>query len=190
MNYKDLSLIGSIRVQYSLYKSTHPLFQRWMRQRHKTIQKDDIDDLVLEYTRDKKSLWIDSFGHCFSKYDPKIISIEPVFAQAMLKTIPNIFCRGDLQNPDTHQEIAKTFNPEIVVYFKSTIFKYITISKLTENVLALRNIYPALCIYIDLQFINYNKIKYPVNNVIQQIQENLPSATLKRLPLNGLLINI
>ena len=190
MNYSDLNIVSSIRVQYSLYKATHPLFQKWMRQRHKTIQKDDIDDLILGFTQNKRSLWIDSFGHCFLGHDPNIISIEPVFAQPMLKAITNTYCRPNLQDLETHIELAETFKPEIVVYFKSTLFRYITVPELIKQVSDFRKIYPALCIYIDLQFIDFNKIKYPIDHVMQQIQKGLPEATLKRLPLKGLLINI
>jgi hypothetical protein len=161
-----------------------------MRQRHKTIQKDDIDDLILSFTQGKRSLWVDSFGHCFSSQYPNIISIEPIFAQQMLKTIPNTYCRQNLKDLSTHHELKDTFKPEIVVYFKSTLFKYITVPELIKQVSDFSKIYPALCIYIDLQFIDFNKIKYPIDHIIQQIQDGLPEATLKRLPLKGLLINI
>jgi hypothetical protein len=191
-SYYEANVLGSVRVQYSMYKVGHPLFEKWMRQKHKTIQKDQPDSLILDFIDNKKSMWIDSFGYCFNTYNPNIISIEEISRANLLKGIPNTYFRYNLHDLKTHEELLKTVQPEIVVYFKSQLFKYLTVPELVNKISELKNIYnkQGLCIYLDLQFIDFNKLKYPITHIIDQIQQSFPNAILKRLGLTGLLINI
>ena len=198
-SYFDQPLLDSTRILYSRYKSGHVLFDKWMREKHKTIEKSSTDNLILNSIGDRKSLWIDSFGHCFKVYNPNIISIEGIHNANLLKGIPYVYFRANLQNIETHHELAETFKPEIIVSYRTEIFKYLTIPKLIKKIFDLKNIYNAeLCIYMDLQFIDYNKLKYPITYIIDEIRQQLPNATvnrlhnatLKRLVLTELLINI
>jgi hypothetical protein len=191
-SYYDANVLNRVRVQYSMYKVGHPLFAKWMRQKHKKIQKDLPDSLILDLIENKKSMWIDSFGYCFNNYNPDIISIEEISIVNLLKGIPNTYFRHNLHDLRIHEELLKTVQPEIVVYFKSQIFKYLTVPELINKIVELKNIYTnqTLCIYLDLQFIDFNKLKYPITHIIDQIHQQLSNATLKRLALTGLLINI
>jgi len=192
-SYYSARVLNNVRVQYSKYKVSHPLFAKWMREKHKKIQKELPNSLILDLIENKKSMWIDSFGYCFNTYNPDIISIE-YFGRSstLLKGIPNIYFRPNLHNLTHHAELLETFKPEIVVYFKSQIFKYLTVPELINKISGLKTIYTTqvLCIYLDLQFIDFNKLKYPITHIIDQIQQSFPNATLKRLALTELLINI
>jgi hypothetical protein len=68
----------------------------------------------------------------------------------------------------------------------------LTVPELINKIAELKDIYTeqGLCIYLDLQFIDFNKLKYPITYIIDQIHQQLANATLKRLALTGLLINI
>ena len=192
-SYYNARVLNNVRVQYSMYKANHPLFAKWMREKHKKIQKELSDNLILDLIENKKSMWIDSFGYCFNTYNSDIISIEDFRRSSnLLKGIPNIYFRPNLHNLIHHEELLETFKPEIVVYFKSQIFKYLTVPELIKKISGLKNIYATqvLCIYLDLQFIDFNKLKYPITHIIDQIQHSFPNATLKRLAFTGLLINI
>lgn len=190
-SYFDAPLLDSTRILYSRYKASHVLFDKWMRQKHKTIQKSSTDNLILDSIGDRNSLWIDSFGHCFKSYNPKIISIEGMHTGNLLKGIPYVYFRGNLNIVDTHIELAKTFQPEIVVSYKTQLFKYLTVPELVQKITEFKSIYNAeICIYMDLQFIDFNKLKYPIVDITNQIQQKLPDATIKRLILTELLINI
>lgn len=191
-SYYNVHVLDSVRVQYSTYKLGHPLFEKWMRQKHKKIQKDLPDSLILDLIENKKSMWIGCFGHCFSIYNSNIISIEEISKANLLKGISNIYFRHDLYSLTTHEELLKTFKPEIVVYFKSHYFRYLTVPELINKIAEVKNIYSnqGLCIYLDLQFIDFNKLKYPIRHIVDQIQQGFPNATLKRLVLTELLINI
>jgi len=191
-SYYDANVVKRVRVQYSRYKSGHPLFAKWMRQKHKKIEKDLPDSLILDLIENKKSMWVDSFGYCFNTYNPNIISIEGVRGRNLLQKIPNILFRPSLNNLKIHEELLETIKPEIVVYFKSEIFKYLTVSELVNKISGLKNIYAkqGLCIYMDLQFIDYNKLKYPITYIIDEIQQSFPNATLKRIVLTELLISL
>ena len=190
-SYYDLPARINIRNQYTVYKRSHPLFEKWMKQKHKKIQKNPTDDLILDLVENKKSIWIDSFGYCFREYNKNIISIEWDTVGDLLKYIPYVHTRTDLHNTQTHEELRQTYQPEIVVYFKSTIFKYLTLPELINKIKELKQIYIVeMCILVDLTFIDYNKLKYPIPDIINQLQDALPNSVLKRLSLTELLINI
>jgi len=191
-SYSSRNVLTNVRVQYTIYKAGHPLFAKWMREKHKKIQKDIPYSLILDLIENKKSMWIDSFGYCFNTYNPNIISIEEIRTTKLLKGIPNTYFRHNLHDLRIHEELLKTVQPEIVVYFKSKIFKYLTVPELINKIAELKDIYTeqGLCIFLDLQFIDFNKLKYPITHVIDQIQHSFPNATLKRLALTELLINI
>jgi hypothetical protein len=191
-SYHSRGMLTNIRVQYSTYKGGYPLFAKWMREKHKKILTDIPYSSILEIIKNKKSMWVDSFGYCFNTHNPNIISIEGIRRAYLLKGIPNIYFRPNLNNLKMHEELLETFKPEIVVYFKSPIFKYLTVPELINKISGLKNIYAnqRLCIYLDLTFIDFNKLKYPITHIMDQIQQSFPNATLKRLGLVELLINI
>lgn len=190
-SYSDSQLKTNIRPQFTLYKGTHPLFRKWMSEKHKTIVKEEVHEIILQRIGNKRSLWIDSFGHCFNSYNTNIISVEYMRVQNLLKGLPNIYCRPNLDSLTTHIELAETFDPEIVVYFKSLLLHYVTIPELVQKITEIKDVYNVpICVYLDLIYINYNKMKYPINDIVQQINEQLPNATLKRFFLTDLLINI
>jgi hypothetical protein len=191
-SYYSASISNNVRVQYAVYKSVHPLFAKWMREKHKKILKDPPCSLILDLIENKKSMWIDSFGYCFNTYNTNIISIEGVRARNLLKGISNIYIRPNLNNLKIHEELLETFKPEIVIYFKSQLFKYLTVPELINKISELKSIYAnqELCIYLDLLFIDFNKLKYPMQHIIDQIQQSFPNITVKRFVLTELLINI
>lgn len=191
-SYHGASTLNNVRVQYAKYKGGHPLFAKWMREKHKKINRDPPYSFILDIIENKKSMWIDSFGYCFNTYNPNIISIEGIREGNLLKGIPNTYFRPNLHRLEMHEELLQTFKPEIVVYYKSNIFKYLKVSELIRKMSELKGVYAEqeLCICFDLQFIDFNKLKYPITHIIDQIQQSFPNATLKRLFLTEVLINI
>jgi len=186
-SYEDGTLTHSVRQIYSLYKANHPLFDEWMRSKHKPITCLDINNTILNLISDKKSIWIDSFGYGLSD---NFISIEHYRFHSLLGNLSNIYFRQGLHNIKTYNELIQTFNPEIVVYYKSEFFKYLTVSELIAKLKELKSIFNNLIIYMDLLYIDYNKLKYPITHVISQIHEIFPKSIIKRYALSGILINI
>ena len=186
-SYHNGTLTHSIRQIYSLYKENHPLFRLWMLSKRRTTAVSNINNTILNIISDKKSMWVDSFGYGLST---NCISVEQYHYRPPLKNLPNIYFRKNLNNINTCKELVQTFNPEIVVYYKSEFFKYLTVPELIAKLKELQSIYNNLIIYMDLLHTDYNKLKYPVTHIISQIHESFPDSIIKRHALSAILINI
>lgn len=187
--YSDGTLTKSIRQSYSLYKTTHPLFKFWMESKHKTIPQIGIHQTLLEITKDKTSLWIDSFGYGLHKYDNNIISIEHDSHLSLLQNLPNVHFRKGFNDPMHLREWRRAFKPEIVVYFKSSFFKYLTVSELIDRILMHKKVFNSICIVLDPKFIQYNKLKYPLEHILTELRTQFPGSIVERKGLTELLIN-
>ena len=175
---------GTLTQIQSLYSATHPLFKQWT---DSNKNQSNIESMILNIISNQKSIWIDSFGHGLS---PEFISVESDTYSTILKSLGNVYFREELNNIATCRELVQTFNPEIVVYYKSQFFKYLTLPDLVSKITELAQEYSKLVIYMDLVFIDYNKLKYPIENLIIQMTRQIPEMTLKRHGLTGILINI
>jgi hypothetical protein len=180
-SYLDGTLTPS--AIYSLYKANHPLFESWEKNNKQPI----THDLLLDTVANQKSMWVDSFGYSLC---PDSISIEKDVFQPHLSNLTNIYFRKELDEVETHRELAQTFDPEIVVYYKSEFFKYLTIDELINKITELRQIYNKLVIYMDLTFVDYNRLKYTKNHVLSSLENNLSGCKIERCALNDIVINI
>ena len=169
---------------YSLYKVNHPLFEYWEATNNKQPM---IHRIILDIIANQKSIWVDSFGYGLS---PNNISIEQKQYQPTLKNLTNIYFRENLNDIETHKELSQTYNPEIVVYYKSGFFKYLTIDELVIKITELRQVYSKLLIYMELTFIDYNRLKYPKNYVLSHLEDNLFGCIIEHNGLNDILINM
>jgi hypothetical protein len=183
-SYEDGTLTQSVQQVQSLYGATHPLFKQWT---DDSKNQSIIESMILNNIGNQKSMWIDSFGHGLS---PNFISIEQNHYSTALENLSNVYFRKELNNIKTYQELVQTFNPEIVVYYKSEFFKYLTLPELIGKITELSRVYTKLIIYTDLMFMDYNKLKYPIENLIIQITDQIPEMTVKRHGLFEILINI
>jgi hypothetical protein len=183
-SYEDGTLTQTFQQVNSQYSITHPLFKQCIDSNHSEL---DTQRLILNLISNQKSIWIDSFGRGLS---PDFISIEQDQYSIALENFSNVYFRKDLNNIKTHNELMQTFNPEIVVYYKSEFFKYLTVPELVSKITELVYVYGKLIIYIDTVFMDYNKLKYPINNVIIQMRKLIPGARIKRQDSGGILINI
>ena len=183
-SYEDGTLTQSVQQVQSLYGATHSLFKQWT---DSSKNQSIIQRIILNNIGNQKSMWIDSFGHGLS---PNFISVEQNHYSTILENLSNVYFRKELNNIKTCQELVQTFNPEIVVYYKSEFFKYLTLSELVSKITELVQVYNKLVVYTDLMFMDYNKLKYPIENVIMQMTEQIPEITVKRHSLSEILINI
>jgi type IV secretory pathway VirB6-like protein len=181
-SYQDGTVIQS--AIYPLYKATHPLFKHW---EEDNSNQPIIHRVLLDIIDNQKSMWVDSFGYGLSIDN---ISIEKDVFQPILNNLTNIYFRKELNDIETHRELKQTFNPEIVVYYKSEFFKYLTIDELINKITELRQIYSKLVVYMDSTFIDYNRLKYPKKHVLSHLQDNLSGCKIEHYALNHILINI
>lgn len=187
--YSDGTLINGIRQTYSLYRNTHSIFNFWMETKHKTVSVPGMYQTVLDITKDKTSLWIDSFGYGLHKYDNNIISIERDCHQHLLQNLPNVHFRKGFFEPMNLREWRRTFKPEIVVYFKSNFFKYLTVAELVDKIQLHKKVFNNICIVLDPKFIQYNKLKYPLEHILTDLRTRFPNGVIERKGLTELLIN-
>lgn len=177
-SYTHGKVITSLRASYLSYKNSHQLFEFWTKSKHHNVELPPICKTIINLTDSKTSVWIDSFGYGLSKYNPNIISIEHDSYEQILKNLPNVFFRTQLDNPETWREINITIKPDMVVFFKSKFFKYLTIPELVEQLSRLKGIFQTSCVYLDLTLIDFNKLKYPKSEIVLQLQEQLPTANI------------
>jgi len=183
-SHEDGTFIQSVSQVHSLYSATHPLFKQWS---ESNISQTFMHRAILDRIDNKKSMWIDSFGYGLS---PDCISIEQDQYSIALENLPNVYFRKELDNIETCRELSQTFNPEIVVYYKSEFFKYLTLPELIVKITELSHIYSKLVIYMELKFIDFNKLKYPPKYVISSLAASFPDCKIERYGLNDILINI
>jgi hypothetical protein len=183
-SYENGTFIQSVSQVHSLYIANHPLFKQWTTGR---VNQTFIHRAILDRTANQKSMWIDSFGYGLS---PDVISIEQDHYSIALENLPNVYFRKELDNIETCRELSQTFNPEIVVYYKSEFFKYLTLPELVGKITELAQIYSKLVIYMELKFIDFNKLKYPTKHVLSSLQDSLPICKIEHYGLNEILINI
>lgn len=183
-SHQDGTFIQSVSHVHSLYIATHPLYKQWS---DSDKNQTYINRTILDRIANHQSMWIDSFGHGLLS---DCISIEQDNYSILLENLSNIYFRKELDKIETYRELAQTFNPEIVVYYKSEFFKYLTLPELVVKITELAQIYNKLVIYMELKFIDFNKLKYPTKHVVLSLQDNLPMCKIERYGLNDILINI
>lgn len=183
-SYEDGTLIQSVHQVYSLYKATHPLFKQW--DDHNKNQSI-IQRKILDRISNQKSMWIDSFGYGLSS---DFISVEQDHYSSALENLSNVYFRKELNNIEIHKELYQTFNPEIVVYYKSDFFKYLTLPELVSKIEELVQIYSKLVIYMELTFIDFNRLKYPTKHILSSLEDSFSNSKIEHYGLNDILINI
>jgi len=137
----------------------------YQRVRNKVYQQN-----ILKLLPEGVSVWIDSNGVDIS---PNIIAFEnfnnkDIFKPKSVNYYKNTFSKT------LYQYINKYIKPVSLVFYQSEEFRYITDDKVIENINFLSKLISCkIIVYIDIVFIDFNKLKYPINNIIAKIKKNI-----------------
>lgn len=125
---------------------------------------------ILELLPSGKSVWIDSNG---SDISSNIIAFENIKWKGIFKST-DIKYYKDFYSQTLTQTIKKYIKPSSIVIYQSCEFRYINEQKLIDNINFLIKSYPTtLLIYIDTIFIDFNKLKYSNQYIIEKTKENI-----------------
>jgi hypothetical protein len=168
---------NSKKVLFSLYSASKENFKYWLVQRkNKKISLSKKQEVILKLLDNKTSIWLDGFGFALRDFNNKIISIEQYFFKNILNKINNnyIYFSNNLFSEKSLNIINKKFISDVVVV-DSQIFDYTTT---IEIISFLKNLYKIfkqrkLIICIDLKKIDFNKLKFTNNEILEEILRNL-----------------
>ena len=163
-------VLESTKVQYQLYKSNHELFAQWVKTRKHKFTLTANQSSIMQMIPSGKSLWLDSFG--FALGSKNIISVEERKYQKVFGSFfPNMYFKDDIFSKETCKLLNKLVAPLSVVIYFSPAFKYLTEDDLCQRLNNLKSNFPnsKIIVGIDTIFIDFNKIKWSVNSVINRI---------------------
>lgn len=178
-NYNEATL--DFKAYYIIYKKTHRNFVLWLKHRKKEQYPfTDAQKILIKKIKNKKSILLDSFGYLFVKNNENVISFENkkykkifdkiIDSNKKIYTTNNFFSKTMLQ-------IIKRESPDYLVFFYADILRYKSVEDLAEFInsikKALQNI--NLLFFIDMTFIDFNKIKYSNNDVIEILKNKINS---------------
>jgi len=175
-NYENF--IFHEKASYQIYKRIHKNFYNWLIHRKKKFLNISPDEKeLLSKIPTGRSIWIDSFGHAFYKLNTNIISFENKFYNYIFKKIKeekkiyttnNFFLKTNFQ-------ILKKLNPTSLVFYYSSIFRYVSIEEFTNHCNLFSNWFQNIKIIIlfDIQFIDFNKIKMSNQEAIKELQKKI-----------------
>ena len=134
-------------------------------------------EIILNLLDNKTSIWLDGFGFALRNFNNKIISIEQQRFKNILNKIKNnnyIYFSNNLFSEKSLNIINKKFISDVVVV-DTQIFNYTTT---IEIINFLKNLYKIfkerkLIICIDLKKIDFNKLKFTNNEILEEILKNL-----------------
>ena len=176
-NYNGVVL--AFKAYYIIYKLTHRNFVLWLKHRKKEQYPfTDTQKMLIEKIKNKKSILIDSFGYLFGKNNENVISIENkkykkifdkiIDSNKKIYTTDNFFSNTMLQ-------IIKRESPTYLVFFYADILRYKSVEDLAELInyikKELQNI--SLLFFLDMTFIDFNKIKYTNSDVIEMLKNKI-----------------
>tara|TARA_R110000868_G_C10446221_1_gene725903 strand:+ start:36 stop:572 length:537 start_codon:yes stop_codon:yes gene_type:complete len=156
-NYKDLGELGidAKKIIYSKIKN-------------KIYQKN-----ILELLPNGKSVWIDSYGSYNN--DPNVISFENAKWKGIFKSA-DIKYYKDFYSPTLYESINKYIKPSSIVIYGSCEFRYINKQELMDNInFLIKSYHTKLLIYIDTVFIDFNKLKYSPQHIIEETKKHTDS---------------
>ena len=171
-------LKNSKRVLFSMYSVSKENFKYWLVERkNKKISVSKRQEIILNLLDNKTSIWLDGFGFALRNFNNKIISIEQQRFKNILNKIKNnncIYFSNNLFSDKSLNIINKKFISNVVVV-DFQIFEYTTP---LEIINFLKNLYKIfkerkLIICIDLKKIDFNKLKFTNNEILEEILKNL-----------------
>ena len=171
-------LKNSKRVLFSMYSVSKENFKYWLvARKNKKISVSKRQEIILNLLDNKTSIWLDGFGFALRNFNNKIVSIEQQRFKNILNKIKNnncIYFSNNLFSDKSLNIINKKFISNVVVV-DFQIFEYTT---LLEIINFLKNLYKIfkerkLIICIDLKKIDFNKLKFTNNEILEEILKNL-----------------
>ncbi len=174
-------LKSDIRTNYLLYKNSHSLFRKWIKEKHKKILTDKYSQFILDNLPIGKSVWFDSFGYCFKSLNKDIYSVELRMRESFLKNLPDVLCEdGFYENMDIHRYYATTLNPKSIVLYDSGMLKYYNIEEYVSFFKNMQEIYNVpIFIKLNLVFLDFNRLKYKYSDVGDIIKTMLPESKIE-----------
>jgi hypothetical protein len=125
---------------------------------------------ILDLLPSGKSVWIDSNG---SNISSNIIAFENIKWKGIFN-LTDIKYYRDFYSQALSQVIKKYIKPSSIVIYQSCEFRYINEKKLIDNINFLIKSYPIkLLIYIDTVFIDFNKLKYSNQCIMEKTRESI-----------------
>lgn len=178
-NYDNAVL--DFRANYQIYKMTHINFISWLKQRkNKQTVLSDAQKIFIERNINKKNIFIDSFGYFFNKGSICIenIKYEKIFHK-ILDTKKKFYTTNNFFSDDV-ANIIKKESPQYVVFFYATVLRYNTIEKLAEliNFFKKKLEHINLLLFIDIIYLDFNKIKYTNKDAIEILARKINSKSL------------
>ena len=171
-------LKNSKRVLFSMYSVSKENFKYWLvARKNKKISISKKQEIILNLLDNKTSIWLDGFGFALRNFNNKIISIEQQRFKNILNKIKNnnyIYFSNNLFSEKSLNIINKKFISDVVVV-DTQIFNYTTT---IEIINFLKNLYKIfkerkLIICIDLRKIDFNKLRFTNNEILEEILKNL-----------------
>jgi hypothetical protein len=176
-SYNNVNL--DFREYYIIYKKTHRNFVFWLKYRKKEKYPfTDAQKILLKKIENKKSILIDSFGYLFNKSNKNSICFENKNYKKIFDKILNsnkkIYTTSNFFS-NTMVHIIKRESPRYLVFFYADILRYHSLDSLAEFIndikKKLKNI--NLLFFIDITFINFNKIKYSNSDAIETLKNKI-----------------
>jgi len=181
-NYNDV--IFNFKAHYIIYKLTHRNFVFWLKYRKKEHYPfTDVQKIFIEKTKNKKSILIDSFGYIFAKNNKNIICFENKKYKKIFDKIidPNkkIYTTSNFFS-NTMLQIIKRESPKYLAFFYADILRYKSVKDLAKFINYIKKEFKniSLLFFIDLKFIDFNKIKYSDIDLIEMLKNKINSVFL------------
>ena len=171
-------LKNSKRVLFSMYSVSKENFKYWLvARKNKKISVSKRQEIILNLLDNKTSIWLDGFGFALRNFNNKIISIEQQRFKNILNKIKNnncIYFSNNLFSDKSLNIINKKFISNVVV----VDFQILEYTTPLEIINFLKNLYKIfkerkLIICIDLKKIDFNKLKFTNNEILEEILKNL-----------------
>jgi len=139
---------------------------------HKQQYKNTIYNLLPE----GKSVWIDSAGDCNKA---NIVAFEHRKWEGIFDHHMPVKYYSKVNSTTMVNAINKYIVPTSIVMYESEEFRYITTKELIDKVCFLHASFNAkLIIYINLIYVDFNKLKYTQSYIIEQVKAQTPPNTI------------
>ena len=179
-SYNNVTL--GFREYYIIYKKTHRNFVFWLKYRKKEKYPfTDDQKILIKKIENKKSILIDSFGYLFNKSNKNIICFENKKYKKIFDKILNsnkrIYTTSNFFS-STMAHIIKRESPSYLVFFYADILRYYSLDSLAEFINDIKKKFKNinLLFFVDITFIDFNKIKYSNNDAIETLKNKINSV--------------